>query len=372
MRWLVIAGLAACTGSNDGWQWQLPRGFPRPAVPPENPMSAAKVELGRYLFYDERLSVNQTMSCASCHAPDKAFSDGRAMPSGATGEPLPRNALGLQNVAYMGTYTWANPVIETLEQQVVIPMFNEHPVELGMTMDPDGILARLRGDSTYSPLFAAAFPERADPIDREVVIFSLSSFLRSMISGDSPYDRYQYSADHAALGASAQRGRTLFFSERLDCYHCHTGLDFTGSFRNDQTAVKIHSFENDGLYNIGGDGSYPPGNQGLYEFTGLDRDKGRFRVPTLRNVALTAPYMHDGSLATLDDVIDMYARGGRLIETGPFAGDGAQNPNKNALVRGFALSAAERADLIAFLESLTDLTFVRSPALADPWIAASH
>jgi cytochrome c peroxidase len=328
IRWLIVSIVAAgaCTGSDDAWQWHLPAGFPRPAVPPDNPMSAAKVELGRYLFYDQRLSFNQTMSCASCHAPANAFSDGKAVPQGATGEPLARNALGLQNVAYMGTFTWANPVVDTIEQQVVIPMFNEHPVELGMTMDPDGILDRLRGDAIYQRLFAVAFPDLADPVDRDAVIFGLASFLRSMISGDSPYDRYQYGGDHDALSASAQRGMDLFFSERLDCYHCHTGINFTGSFRNDQTAFRIHSFENDGLYNIGGDGSYPAGNQGLYEFTGLDRDKGRFRVPTLRNVALTAPYMHDGSLATLDDVIDMYAHGGRLIERGPLAGDGASAP----------------------------------------------
>jgi cytochrome c peroxidase len=364
---VAIIAAAACTGSDDGWQWDLPPGFPAPAVPAANPMSAAKVELGRYLFYDPRLSFNQTMSCASCHAQANAFSDGKPVPHGATGEPLVRNSLGLQNIAYMGTYTWANPVLDTLEQQVVIPMFNEHPVELGMTMDPDGILDRLRGDPVYGQLFAAAFPGRADPVDRDTVIYGMASFLRSMISGDSPYDRYQYSDDHDALGAAATRGKDLFFSERLDCYHCHTGLNFTGSFRNDQTAFRIHSFENDGLYNIGGDGSYPPGNQGLYELTGLDRDRGRFRVPTLRNVALTAPYMHDGSLATLDDVIDMYARGGRLIETGPLAGDGERNPNKNPLVRGFTLTAGERADLIAFLDSLTDTTFVSSPQFGNPW-----
>jgi cytochrome c peroxidase len=136
-------------------------------------------------------------------------------------------------------------------------------------------------------------------------------------------------------------------------------------------ASRGHSahFENDGLYNVGNQGAYPEGNQGLREFTKRASDDGKFRVPTLRNIARTAPYMHDGSIATLDEVIDMYAAGGRVLTSGPYAGDGRLHPQKSAFVRGFELTTEERADLLAFLESLTDEAFLRDPRLQDPFAA---
>ncbi len=368
---LLLAGaLVGCASEEDGaaaWDWNLPQGFPIPAVPEENPMSAAKVELGRHLFYDRRLSVNESLSCASCHAPELGFADGRALPTGATGSTLARNSPGLQNVAYLATYTWANPLLETLEEQVVVPMFGDAPVELGTGQDLEAVLGRLAADPVYPPLFAAAFPDEAAPISRAAVIYAVASFTRSMISGNSPYDRAQYGGDAQALSASAQRGMDLFFSEKTECYHCHTGVNLTLSFRSKETGYIGRTFENNGLYNVGGTGRYPPNNPGLFEFTGKEPDQGRFRIPPLRNIALTAPYMHDGSIATLDGVIDHYVRGGRLTETGPLAGDGALSPNKNTLVRSFSLSAQERADLRAWLEALTDPDFGRDPRFADPW-----
>jgi cytochrome c peroxidase len=368
----LLGSITGCAGDEPGqgqgqWEWALPRGFPVPAVPAENPMSAAKVELGRHLFYDRRLSVDGSLSCASCHEPARAFADGRALPTGATGVTLARNSPGLQNVAYLATYTWANPLLETLEQQVVIPMFGDAPIELGTGLNLEAVLARLAADPVYPPLFAAAFPDEASPIGRAAVIFSVASFMRSMISGNSPYDRAQYGGDAQAMSASARRGMDLFFDEKTECYHCHTGVNLTLSFRSAQTGFIGRTFENNGLYNVGGAGLYPPNNPGLFEFTGKDFDHGRFRVPPLRNIALTAPYMHDGSIATLDGVIDHYVRGGRLIESGPLAGDGATNPNKNTLVRSFTLSAQERADLLAWLEALTDPDFGADPRFADPW-----
>jgi cytochrome c peroxidase len=365
---VMLALTGACTDEpQSDWQWDLPPGFPRPAVPKDNPMTAAKVELGRHLFFDTRLSVNDTMSCGSCHQAPLGFADGKALGAGATGTALARNSPGLQNVAYLSTYTWANPVLETLEEQVVVPLFGDAPVELGTGQDLAAVLARLRADPLYPPLFAAAFPDELDPVNRAAIIRSVASFTRSMISGNAPYDRAQYQADATALSPEARRGMDLFFSEKLECYHCHSGINLSRAFRSEASTAVERAFENDGLYNVGNNGVYPTNNPGLFEFTGKATDHGKFRVPSLRNVALTAPYMHDGSIATLDEVVDMYARGGRLLSDGPWAGDGAMNPNKSPLVRGFELDAQERADLLAWLASLSDPDFLTSPRFANPW-----
>jgi cytochrome c peroxidase len=155
----------------------------------------------------------------------------------------------------------------------------------------------------------------------------------------------------------------LFFGEQAECYHCHSGPHLTASFVSTQSAGLPESFFNTGLYNEDGEGAYPGDNRGLIEFTGEAEDMGKFRVPTLRNVALTAPYMHDGSVATLDEVIDNYGRGGTLRETG----DGATNPYKSALIHELGLTDQDKADLKAFLESLTDEAFLANEAYADPW-----
>jgi len=159
----------------------------------------------------------------------------------------------------------------------------------------------------------------------------------------------------------------LFFGERAECYHCHSGPHLTNSFRSKDTKLSERDFQNTGLYNVDGLGAYPVDNTGLFEFTNNPKDMGRFRVPPLRNVALTAPYMHDGSMATLEEVLDFYTAGGRDVTSGPYVGDGRASPLKNPLVRPFELSAQERADLIAFLESLTDLDFVNDPRLSNPF-----
>jgi cytochrome c peroxidase len=369
---LALASVA-CGSEDEGngpeieaYAWQLPAGFPEPAVPADNPMSAEKVELGRRLFYDRRMSANETMACSSCHDQARAFSDGLALPEGSTGQPLPRNAMGLANVAYVVTYTWANPSLDTLERQALVPLFGEAPVELNWTGHEDEILGRLRNDETTRAAFERAFDGEADPVTTANVAKALASFERTLISGGSPYDRYTYGGDQGALSESAKRGLDLFFSEKLECYHCHGGLTFSASFRSKDTRVREPGFHNTGLYNVGGDGSYPPDNLGLKEFTGQPNDVGKFRVPTLRNVALTAPYMHDGSVATLAEVLDNYAAGGRNVESGPRAGDGRENPFKDPLVRAFALTESERADVIAFLESLTDEAFLRDPRFAPP------
>jgi cytochrome c peroxidase len=358
------------TGSTTGepatpWVWDLPAGFPEPWVPDDNPMSAEKVELGRHLFFDARLSANGSQSCASCHDPALAFSDGLVTPQGSTGQVLARNSMALVNSGYSFPTTWANPQLETLEQQILVPLFAEFPVELGVSGHEDEVLDRLRDEPLYGPLFAAAYPELEDPYDFTRIRDAIACFVRTMISGDSPFDRFAQ-AD-GELSDAARRGMELFFSEAVECHHCHGGFNFSLSVKHAETAFEPRAFHNTGLYNVGGTGAYPTGNQGLYETTFDEADRGKFRAPTLRNVAVTGPYMHDGSIATLEEVLDTYAAGGRVIEDGPWAGDGRANPNKSGFVGGFTMTPQDRDDLLAFLESLTDDAYLVDPGLADPW-----
>jgi cytochrome c peroxidase len=329
-------------------------------------MSAAKVELGRRLFYDTRLSGNRTQSCASCHRQALAFTDGRAVGLGSTGELHTRSSMSLANVGYLGRLAWGNPVLAELEQQAVVPLFGAEPVELGLKNMEGELLARLGAEPRYPPLFAEAFPGEAAPITVANVVKAIAAFERTLISGRSPFDRYR-AGDAAAISEGARRGHDLFNSEKLECFHCHGGFNFMDVTRYVGKPTVEARFHNTGLYNLGGTGAYPAGGQGIYEVTGAGSDMGRFRAPTLRNIAVTAPYFHDGSAATLDDVLDHYAAAGRVIASGPYAGDGAQNPFKDSLLRGFTLSAEERADMHAFFESLTDAAFLTDPRLADPW-----
>jgi cytochrome c peroxidase len=350
----------------NGYIWQLPVGFPRPRIPSDNPMSDVKVELGLHLFHDRRLSENETQACASCHEQERAFTDGRTFALGSTGEDHPRNAMGLTNVAYLATYGWANPALIDLESQAVVPMFGDKPVELGLRGKEELLLERLRAEPRYQQLFPRAFPGEADPFSVTNVVRAISAFERTLISGSSPYDRF-VAGDTAALSESAERGRLLFGSEKLECFHCHNGFNFQDSVNHACKSSLEIRFHNTGLYNIDGAGAYPAPNTGVHEISGRASDMGRFRAPTLRNIAVTAPYMHDGSIATLSEVLDHYAAGGRTISGGPFAGVGSANPYKSALLVGFEITEEERRDVIAFLESLTDEVFLNESRFADPW-----
>lgn len=349
------------------YAWHLPAGFPVPKVPADNPMTPAKVELGRYLFYDKRLSANQTLSCASCHQQIRAFSDGRTVPVGVTGAAHPRNSMALFNLAYNTSLTWANSQLTRLETQMLVPIFGETPPEMGMSGHEQELLARLRNDARYRQQFAEAFPADDEPVTLQRLTQALASFERSLISASSPYDRYVYGGNKQALSLAAQRGEKLFFSEKTECFHCHGGFNFSDASQHAGSTFTEQPFHNTGLYNLDGTGAYPANNTGLYELSHRPEDMGRFRAPSLRNIALTAPYMHDGSMASLAEVIDHYAAGGRRIAAGPQAGDGSRNPYKSGFVKGFSLSAEEKADLIAFLESLSDQNLVRNPAYADPF-----
>ncbi len=347
----------------------LPPGFPLPLIPDDNSLTVEKVELGRHLFYDTRLSANQTQSCASCHRQEHGFAEPLAMSVGSTGESVGRNAPGLANVAYFSTYTWSSRLLTRIEQQMLIPMFQEDPIELGLTGQEEAVLQRFRDDPIYQSLFAAAYPESAEPVTIDHIVKAIASFLRTMIAGGSPFHRAVYGGEDAALSDAARRGAELFFSERLECHHCHGGFHFTQSSVHAGSAFEETSFHNIGLYNVDGAGAYPASDTGLVQFTGEPGDMGKFRAPSLQNVAITAPYFHDGSAATLEEVIAVYEAGGRNIATGPNAGDGRTNPFKSGFIHGFTLTDEERADLIAFLESLTDEHFLSDPRFANPFTA---
>jgi len=349
------------------YAFDIPAWMPRPLEPRDNPTTAAKVELGRRLFYDKRLSLNRTLSCASCHRQELAFTDGRAVSPGALGDRTPRNAMSLANVAYAPVLTWANPILHSLEQQALVPLVGTEPIELGMAGLDDELAARLRADPVYPPLFARAFPESPTALSLKTVVRALAAFERTLISARSPYDRYRYEGDVAAISESAIRGEALFFGERLECHHCHGNFNLNDSMMHERNRIGEIAFHNTGLYNLDGKGAYPGDNTGLEEHTGRPEDMGRFKAPSLRNVAVTAPYMHDGSIATLDGVLDHYAAGGRTITGGPHAGVGRNNPLKSSFVSGFTLSAEERADLLAFLRSLTDEELLKDPRFSDPW-----
>jgi cytochrome c peroxidase len=264
--------------------------------------------------------------------------------------------MGLTNVAYNASLNWADPELHRLERQMEIPMFALEPVEMGMLGHEEEVLTRLLGEPRYGPLFEAAFPEDRAPITLENVILAIASFERTLISGSSPYDRYIYWDDRDSLSEPAGRGMRLFFSGELACSECHSGFNFSGPVVS-AGAKEDPVFHNTALYSLDGSGAYPEDNQGVFEHTGTAEDMGRFRAPTLRNVALTAPYMHDGSVPTLEAVIEHYATGGRS----------SQNPWKSPLLRGFEISAEESRDLVSFLESLTDRAFLEDPRFENPW-----
>jgi cytochrome c peroxidase len=367
VRFLVLIALSASLLAQPGFDWKIPKPFPKPFVPADNAMNAAKVELGRYLFYDKRISLNGKESCASCHRQELAFTDGLARAEGTTGEKHPRSSMSLANVGYSTSLTWANPSLSSLEEQAMIPILGTEPVELGLKGHEERFLADIQGDPVYQKLFPQAFPGENALYTMPNVARALAAFERTIISVNSPYDRYRYGGEPNAVPDTAKRGEVLFFSgERTACFQCHGGWNFNGAVRYDGSEIPKAEFHNTGLYNVSGEFSYPSPNTGLYQFTHRREDIGKLRIPTLRNVAVTAPYMHDGSVATLSDVIDHYAAGGRTIASGPYAGDGGANPNKSPNVSGFKLTESEKKDLIAFLESLTDTDFLHNPELSDP------
>jgi cytochrome c peroxidase len=365
--WICVACSNQVKPTANIWEWGLPKGVPPPHVPASNPMSPAKVLLGRYLFYDKALSEHGTLSCASCHHVAYGLADPRGESLAATGGKLAKNAPGLVNVAYYRILTWANPTLTTLEAQALVPLFADHPEELHAAATVGNFLEQARYKSPYDELFPKAFQDSQDPFTAPNIARALAAFERSLLSFSSPFDRY-LRGEESALSAAAKEGAALFNSNRLGCGECHHGIHLTLAAQSlSEHADNSPIARNTGLYNLDDNGEYPSEAPGMVEFSGHPEDHGKFRIPSLRNIALTAPYMHDGSIATLDQVLDHYAAGGRSIMSGPLAGDGRQNPNKDRLLRGFALTPEERTSMLAFFESLTDRTIAGNPEFADPW-----
>ncbi len=347
------------------YDFHLPVGFAAPPHPPDVCLTPARVELGRRLFYSKDLSRDQDMSCSTCHRQELAFTDGRPRAVGRRGMIHPRNTQGLSGVGYFTELTWLNPELHRLDNQALLPFFAENTditvEELFINGLEYRVTERLLSDGRYAALFALAFPD--EPIDMTRVARALAAFQATLVSARSPFDR-------GTLDDSAKRGKDLFYSERAGCFRCHGGPNFN----LDENGRMV--FANIGLYNVNGKGDYPDRNlhgpaalrrgQGVHLITGRPEDRGKFRAPSLRNVALTGPYMHDGSVSTLEEAVDLIDAGGRNVVEGPFAGDGRENPNKDPRIRPLHLSVREKQDLAAFLRSLTDECFVNDPNQSDP------
>lgn len=314
---LVVAG---CSGTNDPGEplIMVPAGFPQPRFPADNQLTQERVDLGRKLFFDKQLSRTGEVSCGSCHLQENAFADPRRLSIGVEGRLGTRNAPSLANMVYNTSFFWDGGV-PTLEQQAIQPIIN--PLEMNMALD--SVTARVALDPVYVAMFRKAY--NSEPRS-EFVTKAIASFVRTLVSGDSRYDRHQR-GNAGALSDAEKRGMELFMGERTECTHCHVGFNFTNN-----------GFRNNGLY-----ATYE--DRGRQLITEDPADEGTFKVPTLRNIALTAPYMHDGSLATLDDVLDHYMSGGK------------GHPFTDPTIRPFTLTPQERADLIAFLNALTDESF---------------
>jgi len=337
---------ADCYPTPTPYTLDIPAFFPPMDVPADNPMTEEGVALGRLLFWDSNLSIDGTISCGSCHLPEYAFSDPSTFSAGVNGALSTRHSMVLVNVGWSTSFFWDGRS-ETLEEQVQIPI--SHPDEMALPWAE--ALARLEADADYPDSFGAAF---GDPeITQERTAKALAQFVRTLISGNSKYDRWR--RGEASLTDSEFNGYEIFLREGGDpettpggqlggdCFHCHSEAG---------TLFTDHLFRNNGL-----DSTFvnDPGFAGV---TGVPLDSGRFKTPTLRNVALSGPYMHDGRFATLEEVIDHYNSGG--------VGSSTIDPFMKYTTGGLTLSPSMKADLIAFMHTLTDTAFIQNPAFQDP------
>jgi cytochrome c peroxidase len=317
--------------------------------------------LGRYLFFDRRLSINNTRSCGTCHNPQFAFTDGYKRSLGAYADLHQRNTQPLFNVEYLKYFTAADSTLHSPLEQMDNPLFNTHPVEMGVKGNEDAILKRIQEDKEYQKLFL----ELGKDISWPNIKLAISDFISSLQSNNSNYDKYK-KGDSNALNKSEKRGMQLFLSTELKCASCHGGFNFSTPNITNEKGDTVFYF-NTGLYNIDGKGAYPDYDQGLFQLTKNKTDMGKFRVPTLRNLAYTAPYLNDGDAASLMDVINIYADGGKTIHEGANKGDGVINPNKHTLINGFLISETDKMHLNNFLLSLSDSSFIQNKNYQNPF-----
>lgn len=303
----------------ENYQLLIPQGFPAPNIPEDNLMTDSRIELGKRLFFDNMLSRDSTLSCASCHIPKFAFTDRKKKGIGIRGQEVSRNTPTLTNVAYQDKFLLdgLNP---SLEAQVNIPIHETKEFDFSVIL----VAERMKKSDEYVQLSFDAYGEEPSP---RVLTKAIAAYERTLISGNSPYDKYFFQGITNALSVSEKRGMEIF-NNKLYCTECHVGFNFTNG-----------SLTNNGLYENYAD-------TGRMRLFGMEKDRAIFKVPTLRNIAVTYPYMHDGSLASLDEVIKHYSLGGK------------KHQNKSEIIQPFDLSEVERKDLIAFLEALTDKDFL--------------
>jgi cytochrome c peroxidase len=303
---------------------KVPLGLPPLSIPDDNPPTASTIALGRKLFFETKLSRDNTISCSSCHNPATAFVDGRRVSLGVESRQGTRNAPTVLNAAYLPAQFWDGRA-PTLEEQCKGPIAN--PVEMDQAHEP--LVVRLNNDPIYRAEFAKAFGPGLITIDH--VAKSVASFERTQLSGNSPFDRYRYKGEKNAMSSAAIRGMKVFEDPKKgNCVVCHT-------------IEEKYALFTDGKFHNLGIGMSPEGelrDVGRYEHTKLQADRGAFRTPTLRDIARTAPYMHDGSLKTLREVVDFYVGGGNA------------NPQLDKEMHELKLTSQEKTDLIAFLEAL--------------------
>lgn len=300
---------------------KLPPGFPEPPMPPDNLLTQSRVALGKKLFFDPNISRDSTISCGSCHLQENAFAEPLPVSVGIDGLTSSRNAPTLFNLAWSSSF-FRDGGQPTLELQAKAPIQTRHEMDLNILE----VVERLQSDPEYVEMFWNAYQREPDPFG---ITRGLAAFQRTMISGNSPFDQYYYQKREGVLSSAALRGWDLFRSDSLNCSTCHSGFNFT----NDR-------FENNGLYAIYAD-------TGRAAITTFPKDVGLFKVPSIRNVEVSGPYMHDGSVTSLEAIIDHYA------------GGGSGHVNQSPLISGFTVTESEKQDLIAFLKSLTDETFLQ-------------
>ncbi len=301
-----------------------PLGLPAVSIPAANPPTSQTIALGRLLFYDKRLSKDDSISCASCHMPTEGFADGMKVSRGVGGMSGVRNAPSIINAAYLPLQFWDGRA-PSLEEQAASPIAN--PVEMNQPHEVS--VGKLAKDPHYAALFDQAFG--AGGVTFERIENAIASFERTALSGNSAFDRYKYGGDKTALTASQVRGLEIFLDpKRGNCAACHLVNDKYALF----TDGKAHNI------GVGAEDGSAFSDVGRFEQTKADADRGAFVTPMLRDVARTAPYMHDGSIKTLKGVVDFYAGGGN------------SNPYLDKQIKKIDLSAQDRQDLVAFLESL--------------------
>ncbi|NBX16718.1 MAG: di-heme enzyme [Proteobacteria bacterium] len=322
---------------------------------------------GKALFFETRLSANGKISCASCHDPQRAFTENKASSSDIEGRPVHRNSPTLINAAHMDVLTWANPLLRKLENQIIVPLFLDTPGEMALIRVWPKVRSEVLAQPPHIGMFRAAFPEEKAPPDTQHLFAALAAFIRTLVAFDSPYDRF-LAGDKKAMSEESLKGRDLFFSTRTACGECHSGILLSNASKSEFLKSKdplspspardglgqIIQFAHNGLYNWDGNGGVPAKSEGLYEFSGKPEDRGKFRIPSLRNVALTPPYMHDGSIASLEAVIEHYNQGG--LNKCKAKRKCKAAPQKHPSIRPLNLNSTEKRSLAAFLRSLTTST----------------